>query len=259
MSELKPGGPAPYTTAVSAITALDAYRDRGLGLPITAEVLTRAGVKETIAARTVLSLKQLGLIDDKGQPSAQFEELRLTRSEDEYHARLQEWLRSVYADVLQYTNPSEDHPSKVAEAFRGYEPAGQRAAMAGLLIGLWRYAGLPVIDPNSDRGRTERRSRPAASARMGAPAASRSKTPAAREPHRHGGAGLPPTDDALPPGLLGLLHQIPRAPAGWTVTRRDEFLKAFEAVLAFSVPVLTEEDERAAEDEDEEAGEELEP
>ena len=143
MQSLEPHGPAPYSTATSVSKVLDAYRDRGLGVPITTAVITRAGVGETIAARTLNSLKVLGLIDEGGTPTEQFEDFRRIRGQDEYQARVQEWLRGVYADVLQYTDPSVDSAPKVAEAFRTYEPAGRRSQMAALLIGLWRYSGLP--------------------------------------------------------------------------------------------------------------------
>lgn len=254
MPALTPGGPAPYTTAVSVITGMDAFRDRGLGTPVTAEVLTRAGVKETIANRTILSMKQLGLLDENGKPSEQFEELRLTRSDEEYRVGLQEWLRGVYADVLQYTNPSDDHPSKVADAFRGYEPAGQRAAMAGLLVGLWRYSGLPVVDPNSGREqRTERRARPAPSSRK---PASPTRSQSGSSGHSSKEANLEISEGGLPPGLVGLLHQIPRAPDGWTVGRRQEFMNAFEAVLSFSVPIVSDDAAHTSCRGDEDAGEE---
>ena len=49
MQSLEPHGPAPYSTATSVSKVLDAYRDRGLGVPITTAVITRAGVGETIA------------------------------------------------------------------------------------------------------------------------------------------------------------------------------------------------------------------
>src|SRR5947207_2100967 len=105
---LQPQGSAPYTTASAAITALDAFRDRGLGTPVTTDILTRAGVPESISSRTLNSLKSLELVDESGEPSQQFRDLRLARGDEEYRTRLQEWLRAVYAEVLQYTDPSAD-------------------------------------------------------------------------------------------------------------------------------------------------------
>lgn len=141
---LQPNAKAPYTSASAAITALDAYRDRGLGTPITAEVLARADVPETITRRTLQALRLLELVDKHGQPTPTFEAFRQARGDEEYQALLQEWLRNVYVDILQYADPSKDRPDRVQEAFRTYEPAGQRTSMTSLLVGLWRYAGLPV-------------------------------------------------------------------------------------------------------------------
>ena len=262
MAELKPGGPAPYTTAVSATAAMDAFRDRGLGTPVTAEVLTLAGVKETIANRTLMSLKQLGLVDENGQPSSQFEELRLTRGDEEYHARLQEWLRGVYADVLQYTDPSADPPAKVADAFRGYEPAGQRPAMAALLIGLWRYAGLPIADPGSNAERASRPSqRPTAKAspsrKPSLAGGARDRSSAGTGGGTSGGGGRAGEGVDLPPELLGLLQAVPRGGAGWTADRREAFLGALRAVLDFSVPIVRDVADQAASDDEE--GEDFDP
>lgn len=146
---LQPNSRAPYTSASAATTALDAFRDRGLGTPVDAEVLVRAGVSETIARRTVKSLEELELLSEDGQPTETFEQFKTIRSDDEYRAALQRWLRDLYADVLQYCDPSVDDAGKVQDAFRGYHPEGQRSAMASLLIGLWEYAGLPLPSERS--------------------------------------------------------------------------------------------------------------
>lgn len=229
---LTPHGPAPYTTAAAATLTLDAWRDRGLGVPVTADVLARAGIPETLGNRTILSLKQLDLLDETGKPTQQFEDLRLARGVDEYQSRLQEWIRAVYADVLQYTDPSVDSQSRVAEAFRTYEPGGQRKAMALLLIGLWKYAGLPVPEP--EKGGT--RANMTVSENRRPPKVLRGVQPRKR-PDLGKGTKV---DDDLPPGLIGLLQQIPRGGKGWTKDNRANFLTAFTAVLDFTVPVRPE-------------------
>lgn len=244
---LQPGGPAPYTTAIAATTVLDAFRDRGLGIPITADVLIRAGVPETLGNRSLNTFKTLGLIGDDGRPSDQLEAFRQARGDDEYHARLQEWLQGTYADVLQYADPSSDSYERVTEAFRTYEPAGQRRSMASLLIGLWKYAGLPVVaTPTNGSAPPERRSRPTRPARQAAATKPKRIDPPAA-------AGL----DQLPPGLVGLLRQIPSGGRGWTQDTRDNFVRAFSAVLDFTVPIrpegledLSDADIASAEEED---------
>jgi hypothetical protein len=226
---LEPKGAAPYTSATAAVAALDAYRDRGLGTPITPEILTRAGVPESIARRTLQSLITLELIGEDGRPTEQWQVLSAARGQEEYRARLQEWLRAVYADVLQYADPTTHSLDRIVEAFRSYEPAGQRRSMAALLIGLWKYAGLPVEGAESQRPPTAARRPTSRPPRAISQPRARITQPALPA------AGLPV--DGLPPGLLGLLQQIPTGGRTWTTTTRDRFLEAFRAVLDFSVPV----------------------
>lgn len=221
---LQPNGRAPYTTVAAATAALSAFRDRGLGLPITADVLTRAGVPESIARRTLQSLRELELVDKQGQPTATFEAMRQARGDEEYKALLQEWLRDVYADVLQYGDPSVDVLDKVQEAFRTYEPVGQRKSMASLLVGLWRYAGLQVAAAEN----RDSRSVSTRQARSRSPRKRVSQTPKGQ---------LGSATGNLPPGLVGLLHEIPKPGDSWTSDRRDSFLKAFEAILDFTIRV----------------------
>lgn len=227
---LKPNGTAPYTTSIAATTVLDAWRDRGLGTPITAETLTRAGVQESLARRTFQSLVALELLNSDGTPTEQFQDFRSTRGDDEYRTRLQEWLQGVYADVLQYADPSTDSHERVTEAFRTYEPAGQRRAMAALLLGLWKYAGLPVANAES---KSPQPRKAATSQRRGPRKLAQHRTPTNASTRQ--GTSLDET--GLPAGLLGLLHQIPQGGGSWTSQRRDAFLAAFRAVLDFSVPV----------------------
>jgi hypothetical protein len=235
MAALQPGGAAPYTTAVSVTTLMDAYRDRGLGTPITPAVVTRAGVSETVAARTLNSLKTLGLVDENGSPTEQFDSLRQVRDDDEYHARLQEWVRGVYADVLQYTDPSKDSAAKIAGAFRTYEPGGQRPQMAALLIGLWRYAGLPVAEATTTP--SERRT-PRPPKQRHTPSSETGRTqrnPSRQEERDHSVQG---GTNAIAPALLGLLREVPRE-GGWSQERRDAFLETFRVVLNFTVPIAS--------------------
>lgn len=233
---LQPNGAAPYTTASSATLVLDKLRD-GLSGPLTADVLVRAGVGESLANRTLTSLKVLDIIDESGALAPQFQELMSLRDDEEYKARLQEWLRGTYADILQYADPTVDAPTKVAAAFRTYLPAGQRPAMAALLIGLWRYAGLPTAEPSSPNGSgAPRKPRAGGRPRQATQRAGRPSAPPTPKPTT---SSLPMDD--LPPGLVGLLHQIPRGGNGWPEARRDAFISAFRAVLDFSVPVRDEE------------------
>src|ERR1700693_349909 len=122
---IEPDGQAPYAPTGRVITILEGYRNRGLQTPFTLDVLMRAGITEPLAPRTLRSLKALDLIDDDGQPTAAFEQLRKASSE-EYKARLAAVIHAAYAEVFQYTDPATDPPEKVRDAFRHYQPVGQQ-------------------------------------------------------------------------------------------------------------------------------------
>ena len=244
---LRAGGQAPYTTSQAATTVVDWFRDRAPSGPINAEAIMRAGVQESLAPRTISSLRLLDLIDKEGAPSEQFLDFQRIRGEDEYRTRLQEWLRGVYGEVLEYCDPSQDSYERVVEAFRGYQPQGQRRAMAALLLGLWRYAGLPVASPpKAPTGASSQRPRP----QPRAPKA-KATTPINTASRLEG--AFPSQGGGLPAGLLGLLHQVPQGGNGWSKATRDNFLAAFTAVLDFSVPIV--EPSSAPETEDDDVGE----
>lgn len=233
---LSPNGPAPYTSSNAATTVLEINRDRGLSGPITADTLVRAGVSESIARRTMQSLVVLGLVGEDGSVSETLRAFNQARGDTEYKELLEAWLRDVYSDVLNYADPEKDDLKRLTDAFRGYEPAGQRSAMAGLLVGLWRHAGLPTAEP--EKQSSPRKRKP-----------STAKTSKAQDPQgASGGHGEAKSTSAstrapqsvaadLPPGLLGLLQQIPRGGASWSSDQRAGFLAAFHAVLDFTIPV----------------------
>lgn len=186
---LQPNGRAPYTSAAAAIAAIDAFRDKGIGLPVTADVLVRAGVAESIAKRTLNSLIELELLDGDGRPTETFKGFKTVRSDAEYRVALEAWLHAVYADVLQYCDPSIDEPGRIQDGFRGFQPEGQRPAMASLLLGLWGYAGLPVaaerqqvsLERGNNRRSTPRKPKPSgppkATEQTVAPQSTQSATP----------------------------------------------------------------------------------
>lgn len=236
-------GPAPYGPPASVIEVLEAYRNRGLPTPITTEVLARVGVSDALSNRVFNSLRLLDLTDEEGHPTDILAALKLARGEDEYKERLGEWLRGAYADVLQFADPAVDTVEKVTEAFRGLTPDGQRSRMVTLMLGLFRYAGL--IEGDVPRAKTvprkppRQRARASTTQRWVEPVQTRGFLDDIRE--RINGSepasavAVTPAS-GLHPGLVGLIQQIPRD-GGWTKRRRDEFLRAFEAVLDFSVPV----------------------
>lgn len=224
---IQTGGQAPYGPPAAVITIIDGYRDRGYAPPFTNEMLTRAGVTDSLAPRTLQALKLLELVTEDGHPTETFEALRTVRGEDEYRKALSEWLQGVYAEVLRFADPVKDPPERVREAFRGCQPAGQLDRMVTLMLGLYAHAGL-IDQPVPSPATAQRRPKSPARKQVVRTPVTRKERPLDRVD--------PAGEGELHPALVGLLRQIPRDGHGWTEARRDQFLEAFRAVLDFSVP-----------------------
>src|SRR5690349_12129895 len=102
-----PNGIAPYAPAATVLSVIDRARQRGLPPTVTKDVLMRAGVSESLIPRTLQSLQLLELINDDGTWTPNLETLRRA-PESELQSTLAEIVRSVYADVFQYVDPSKD-------------------------------------------------------------------------------------------------------------------------------------------------------
>ena len=133
--------PAPYAPASAVLMLIRRHRERGLPMPVDADVLKRAGVSESLIPRTLIALVTLDLIDEKGSPTQTFEGLRLA-PEIDYNQRLTQWLNDSYADVLGFVDPATATESELQDAFRSYKPSGQRTRMVTLFSGLYAAASI---------------------------------------------------------------------------------------------------------------------
>jgi hypothetical protein len=133
--------PAPYAPASAILDIVNRYRARGLPSPIGAEVLSRAGVTDSLISRTLQALKTLDLIDDDERPTATLEGLRLAPEAD-FKERLTQWLNASYADILKSVDPATANETSLRDAFRAYNPVGQQNRMTTLFSGLYAAAGI---------------------------------------------------------------------------------------------------------------------
>jgi hypothetical protein len=227
---------APYTAGSALIGLIRRFREKGLTTPITADVLIRAGVSESLVPRTLQSLVILELIDDAGQPTPTFKKMR-TVPEAEYKACLAEWIQSVYADVLSFVDPATDDAVRVRDAFRAYTPHGQQDRMVALFLSLCAEAGLaPEGKKSESRGAIAKRT-VARLAPLGITRKSARTTPPADN-----------TNTLLPPALAGLLRDIPSPATGWTQPARDKFLATFGTLLDYFIPIKSEAEMLIADD-----------
>jgi hypothetical protein len=230
--------PAPYAPGSAILGVVSRHRTKGLPLVVDHDVLTRAGVSETLAPRTLQALKSLDLIGDDGKLTETFEGLRLA-PESEYQQRMVDWLRSAYADVLTYVDPETATEVQLRDAFRTYIPTGQQTRMVSLFQALFAAAGIgaerqrqPVKRTPSGNGATKPKPATARVARSRQPL--RSHLPPAGE-QRH------TLTNSLPPALAGLIASLP-ADGRWTQAQRDKFMTAFPVMLDYAFEIVPEAD-----------------
>jgi Family of unknown function (DUF5343) len=222
--------PVPYAPTSAILEVIDRYRNRGLPSLITAEVLGRSGITDSLIPRVLQTLRTLDLIDEEGKASATLDGLRLA-AETDYQKRLEAWLKTAYADVFSFVDPTKDGDTRIRDAFRSYQPAAQQARMVSLFTGLCAAAGLISEKPASER--------------PSRPATPRPRTPMATSASSRAHNSVPASKTAfanaygLPPAIAGLVESLPSPETGWTAAERDKFLTTFKAVLDFAIPVVT--------------------
>lgn len=226
---------AAYAPGATIVNLLKRFRDKGLAFPVTAEVLLRAGVPESLAQRTLQSLELLALITEDGQATEVLKKIRAV-PEKEYQATLAAWLKEVYAEVFAFADPMSDDETHVRDAFRTYLPHAQQDRMVSLFMALCAEAGLA---PESKKAETKPRVRTASSSTPTPRVSMRKPTPNAHAEVMRTGT--------LPPELAGLMARLPQN--GWTKPTRDKFLTTFTAVLDYVIPIVAKEPTQVAEGE----------
>lgn len=222
---IRPDSPAPYGPPAAILELISSYRDRGLTTPFSADVMIRAGVSESLVPRVMKSMEGLDLIDGGGNPTPALEGLRRASTED-FKARLGDVIKSAYAEVFQFTDPAVDDLTRVADAFRAYEPAGQRTRMVTLFMGMCEAAG--IVSTAKPTGGAPARISPL----------TRKKPLRIVDPAKTFDHHSPtPTYGSVPPALQGLIVNLPSAETGWTEAQRDRWLKAIAATVDFAIPV----------------------
>ena len=214
--------PVPYTTPSAILNIVDRYRQRGLQKPITAEVLSRAGVSEGLIPRTLQAMKTLDLIRDDENPTDTLEGLRIAPS-NEYKDCLSDWIKAAYVEVFAFVDPANDNEEAVRDAFRSYTPIGQQSRMVTLFMGLCVAAG--IVE------KTQRESKP----RIPRTTTKQRSLNKQRNTHmRDRGEGF---SGNIPPALAGLLEQLPNEKGNWSQEQFDEFSATFNTVLKFCYPI----------------------
>lgn len=151
---------APYAPVQNVMEFIKRKRERGLPNPVTSDTLEAIGIPKGNTSRTFQALKFLGLVDAENQQTAKLD--RVARaSSAEFQQVLAEAVKSAYGRVFTIVDPAQDDQTAVEDAFRQFEPAGQRRRMVTLFMSLCDEAGLVdsqrLLSPprKSERRRTK--------------------------------------------------------------------------------------------------------
>jgi len=216
---------APYGPPATALDVIHRARDRGIPEVLVSDALSAIGVPEAVHGRTLAVLRHLDLVDDNGRRTPLFDRLARATTE-EYPEVLAEILRAAYAPIFQIVDPAQDDERRIDDAFRQYEPAGQRARMVTLFMGLCREAG---IAPAGESGSAARRPQPRATR----PRSQQRARPRERQPNSS--VALDDSNVDRRP-----LHQMVDAlpsEGWWTPDLRRRWLRALEAAIDYAIDV----------------------
>lgn len=167
---------APYAPVQNVVEFIHKVRDRELAQPVTLATLEAIGIPEGNRPRTLQALKFLRVLQEDGYYDEAAEQLKLAGT-DEYPEVLAGLLRSAYALVFKMVDPATDPEYRIADAFRQYQPDGQRSRMVTLFLGLCAEAGIvsrakrALTHDTKRAGRNDRRVRSAARESLGSPIA----------------------------------------------------------------------------------------
>jgi hypothetical protein len=206
---------APYAPGLPTVRVVRRIHEGTSGSPLTIGKLTALGAAEGNAIRVQRALGFLGLIDEEGALTESARRLRKAH-DDEYPLVLAEILRSAYAPVFEIQpDPAAARDIELANAFRQFDPAGQRDNMIRLFVALCQEAKL--MPPAPAEG-VSRKARIIADRKAGA------STPRIRgeSPRRHKPAG---------DSLMGqLMAKFPEFNPEWAPEVQAKWFEAFDSL-----------------------------
>ncbi len=210
---------APYAPVANVLGVIRRLRERGLPEVLGLPDLERVGVPEGNAPRTLAALKFLGLVGEDDSRTEAFERLGRAPT-NEYPEALAEIVRRAYQPVFTVIDPAEDSEIVLHDAFRHYEPQGQRERMVTLFLGLCQEAEIVEGGPPERRPRQRRRQTVQPT---GIPSEEQVGQPSVRQrPPAQDGDGA---DYRL---LAALMQQLPKD-GKWTKAKRDKWISAVSA------------------------------
>jgi hypothetical protein len=212
----------PYAPVEPVMRVIRRFRERGLPDPLTRKSLPTLGIAEGNADRVEKALTFLRLIDEEGRRTQTFDRLGKASTE-EYPTVLAEVVRAAYAPILAIVDPSSDTDIAINDAFRPYEPSGQRGRMVSLFAGLCKEAGIIEGGPVTRQPKAKRIGSTTKGA-MRVPSDQTSHLEIGKRESEESGASL---DLRL---LSALIQQLPKD-GHWSSARRDRWIQAVTATV----------------------------
>lgn len=230
---------APYAPFGCVITVIKRLRERGLPETLTIQEITRVGVSEGNASRTLQALKFLKLVDEEGHRTQTFDRLgRVPTSE--YAEVFGEIIKEAYGDVFTIVDPAEATDIEINDAFRYYQPQAQRGRMVTLFRGLCQEVGLIAGGPPETRKRARTATANKASAASHSVTARKPPIETSYSSETTGLLNGSSTGVGQEYALLqGLLQQLPSSKK-WTQEKRNRWLQAFTANIDLLIDIESE-------------------
>jgi len=142
----------PYAPGAKVVEIVKRIHEGLVPQKLTETALISLGIAEGNAVRVHKALRFLRLITPESDQTDEAVKLRRATS-DEYEPVLSEIVKGAYEPVFQLYDPATANGIDLNNAFKPYDPAGQRPQMIALFMALSREAGLAPQDGVRKRGR----------------------------------------------------------------------------------------------------------
>ena len=233
---------APYAALSNVMSVITRKRERGLQSPLDAKALATISVPPGNASRTLQALRFLDLINDDGSSTECFE--RLCRAGDtggQYSELLGQIIRDAYQRVFAIVDPARDSEIAIGDAFRQFEPQGQRPRMIAFFLGMCEQAGITERKVRTRKRETRRPTKTTSQQLTKPQAIQTQKMPLDSGSELQPKIAHPPQSEEVKYRLIfAVIQQLPPQ-RKWTATRRQKWLHAVEAAVDLVVDVVDEE------------------
>ena len=233
---------APYAALSNVMSVITRKRERGLQTPLDAKALETISVPLGNASRTLQALRFLDLINDDGSSTECFE--RLCRAGDtggEYRELLGQIIRDAYQRVFAIIDPAKDSEIAIRDAFRQFEPQGQRPRMVAFFLGMCEQAGITERKVRIRKREIRRPTKTSSQQGTRPQVIQTQKMPLDSGSESQPKIAHPTQSEEVKYRLIfAVIQQLPLQ-RRWNATRRQKWLRAVEAAVDLVVDVVDEE------------------